>query len=111
MPNATESSRTEVEALDDNDTHSITRASTGLAPVLEEKDQDEPTHSQYPIPDQDAAVTVQRSKRRGLFGHLTLLAEVENPKVYTRKKKWFITFIVAVAGAVAPMGSSIFFRK
>ncbi|KAJ5082823.1 hypothetical protein N7532_011866 [Penicillium argentinense] len=55
------------------------------------------------------AVVVPRLKRRGLFGQLTLVAEVENPKTYPRKMKWFITFIVAVAGATAPMGSSIFF--
>lgn len=57
------------------------------------------------------AVKVPRSKRRGLFGQMTLVAEVEDPKTYPRRMKWFITFIVAVAGATAPMGSSIFFRK
>lgn len=56
-------------------------------------------------------VVVPRLKRRGLFGQFTLLEEVENPKTYSRKKKWFVTFIVAVAGITAPMGSSIFFRK
>ena len=57
------------------------------------------------------AVIVPRLKRRGLLGQLTLVAEVENPKTYPRRMKWFITFIVAVAGATAPMGSSVFFRK
>jgi multidrug resistance protein len=57
------------------------------------------------------AVKVSRLKRRGLFGQLALVAEVENPKTYPRKMKWFITFIVALAGSTAPMGSSIFFRK
>jgi hypothetical protein len=56
-------------------------------------------------------IAVPRLKRRGLFGQLTLLAEVENPKTYLRKTKWFITFIVALAGSTAPMGSSILFRK
>ncbi|OQE24625.1 hypothetical protein PENSTE_c007G05637 [Penicillium steckii] len=55
------------------------------------------------------AVIVPRLKRRGLLGQLTLVAEVENPKTYPRRMKWFITFIVAVAGATAPMGSSVFF--
>ncbi|OOQ87176.1 putative MFS multidrug resistance transporter [Penicillium brasilianum] len=55
------------------------------------------------------AVKVPRLKRRGLFGQMTLVAEVEDPKTYPRKMKWFITFIVAVAGATAPMGSSVFF--
>ncbi|KAJ5168077.1 uncharacterized protein N7482_003671 [Penicillium canariense] len=66
-----------------------------------------------PLPRQstelDPAIQVPRSQRRGLFGQFTLVAEVENPKTYARKMKWFITFIVAVAGATAPMGSSIFF--
>lgn len=57
------------------------------------------------------AVTVLRPKRRGLLGQFALVAEIENPKTYPRKTKWFITFIVAVAGAAAPLGSSIFFRK
>ncbi|KAJ5138499.1 Major facilitator superfamily domain general substrate transporter [Penicillium bovifimosum] len=56
-----------------------------------------------------APIKVARLKRRGLFGQLALVAEVENPKTYPRKTKWFITFIVALAGATAPMGSSIFF--
>ncbi|KAJ5380027.1 uncharacterized protein N7496_002455 [Penicillium cataractarum] len=55
------------------------------------------------------AVKVPRLKRRGLFGQMTLVAEVEDPKTYPRRMKWFITFIVAVAGATAPMGSSVFF--
>lgn len=67
-----------------------------------------PSYHQDP---EDTAVVVPRSQRRGLFGQYTLLAEVEDPKTYTRRKKWFITFIVAVAGSTAPMGSSIFFRK
>jgi hypothetical protein len=57
------------------------------------------------------AVKVSRLKRRGLFGQLALVAEVENPKTYPRRMKWFITFVVALAGSTAPMGSSIFFRK
>ena len=56
-------------------------------------------------------VTVPRNKRRGLFANLAVLPEVEVPKHYPRKTKWFITFVVAVAGAAAPMGSAIFFRE
>ncbi|KAJ5770012.1 uncharacterized protein N7511_002063 [Penicillium nucicola] len=55
------------------------------------------------------AIKVARWKRRGLFGQLALVAEVENPKTYTRRMKWFITFIVALAGSTAPLGSAIFF--
>lgn len=56
-------------------------------------------------------VVVPRLQRRGLFGQFALLAEVDNAQLYPRRTKWFITFIVAVAGATAPMASSIFFRK
>jgi hypothetical protein len=58
----------------------------------------------------ERAVIVPRSKRRGLLGRFTLLAEVEEPKNYPRKTKWFITFVVAVGAMAAPMGSSIFYR-
>jgi hypothetical protein len=58
----------------------------------------------------ERAVAVPRSKRRGLFGRFTLLAEVEDPKSYPRNTKWFITFVVAVGAMAAPMGSSIFYR-
>jgi hypothetical protein len=57
------------------------------------------------------AVKVPRSRRRGLLGRFALVAEVQNPYDYDNNLKWFITFIVALAGAAAPMGSSIFFRK
>lgn len=56
-------------------------------------------------------VKVPRSKRRGLFGRFTLLAEVEEPKHYSRRKKWWITFVVALAAIAAPMGSTIIFRR
>ena len=57
------------------------------------------------------AVKVPRSQRRGLLGRFALIAEVQDPYGYSNNLKWFITFIVAFAGAAAPMGSSIFFRK
>ncbi|RVX74858.1 hypothetical protein B0A52_01135 [Exophiala mesophila] len=50
---------------------------------------------------------VPRSKRRGLFARFTLIAEVTNPYDYSNNLKWFITFIVSVAGAAAPVGSAI----
>ena len=57
------------------------------------------------------ALKVARLKRRGLFGQITLVAEVENPKTYSRNMKWLITFNVALAGSAAPLGSSIIFCK
>lgn len=56
-------------------------------------------------------IVVPRLKRRGLLGQLALVAEIENAKTYSRNMKWFITSIVALAGILAPLGSSIFFRK
>lgn len=54
-------------------------------------------------------VKVPRSQRRGLFGRFTILAEVKEPKHYTRRIKWYITFVVALAAVAAPMGSAIIF--
>jgi hypothetical protein len=54
---------------------------------------------------------VPRKKRRGLFGSLSLLPEVERPYDYADKTKWAITSIVAFAAMAAPMGSSIFYRE
>lgn len=56
---------------------------------------------------QKEAVVVPRGERRGLFANLAVIAEVTEPHDYSRKKKWMITFVVAVAAAAAPMGSSI----
>lgn len=55
-------------------------------------------------------VKVPRSKRRGLFGRCTIVAEVQEPKHYSRRIKWYITFVVALAAVAAPMGSTIIFR-
>ena len=57
------------------------------------------------------AVKVLKSQRRGLLSRFAILAEVEEPKHYSRHSKWFITFVVASAAAAAPMGSAIFYRK
>lgn len=60
---------------------------------------------------QPGPVVIPRLKRRGLFGQLTLIAEVEDARNYGRQTKWFLTFIVAIAALPAPMGSAIFFRE
>ncbi|KEF62367.1 uncharacterized protein A1O9_00339 [Exophiala aquamarina CBS 119918] len=54
-------------------------------------------------------VKVPRARRRGLFSRFALVAEVTNPYDYPNNVKWFITFIVAIAGAAAPVGSAIIF--
>jgi len=53
---------------------------------------------------------VARNQRRGLFGRLAIIPEVESPYDYKNSTKWVITAIVALAGAAAPIGSSIFYR-
>ncbi|KAK5987072.1 MFS transporter OpS2 [Cladobotryum mycophilum] len=55
------------------------------------------------------AVLVPRSERRGMFSNLTLIPEVERPYDYKDSTKWAITFTIAMAAAVAPLGSSIFY--
>ncbi|KAB8079254.1 major facilitator superfamily domain-containing protein [Aspergillus leporis] len=92
----------------DSDFHSIS-PEPRPPQAVEGKDEEQFTPSYTSAADRDVAALVPRLKRRGLFGQLTLLAEAEDPKKYSRKKKWFITFIVAWAGATAPMGSAILF--
>lgn len=58
-----------------------------------------------------ALTIVPRSKRRGLLGRFAIVPEVERPFDYKRSTKWFITAVVALAAAAAPMGSAIFLRK
>ena len=60
--------------------------------------------------DTPPAVKVSHTQRRGFFGRFTFIAEVEEPKHYSRAIKWFITFIVASAAVAAPLGSAIIFR-
>lgn len=71
-------------------------------------DNTQATVQQTTTTDLGPAIVVSRLKRRGLFAQLTLVPEVENPKTYSRKTRWFLTIVVAAAGATAPMGTSIF---
>ncbi|CAG8906304.1 unnamed protein product [Penicillium egyptiacum] len=90
----------------DNDNHSLSGASSNTAD--EENDPENPPRLERQLTELGPPIKVARLKRRGLFGQLALVAEVEDPKTYTRRMKWFITFVVALAGATAPMGSAIF---
>lgn len=87
-----------------------TSATPGVA-CLDEKDVESsvPTNRQGPIRGQ--AIKVPRAKRRGLLGKFSMIAEVEEPKDYPRRIKWFITFVVGMAALAAPLGSTIIFRK
>lgn len=97
--------------VETDDTQSRSHASSivgeGDEKHVDEESQQPPRQST----DLGPAIVVPRMKRRGLFSQLTLVAEVEDPKTYTRRMKWFITFIVAVAAVAAPSGSAIFFRE
>ena len=73
-------------------------------PITEQKDAED-VETEEPGP-----VKVPRSRRRGLFGRFAILAEVEEPKQYSRTTKWYITFVVALAAVAAPLGSTIIFR-
>ena len=66
----------------------------------------DPGSEQRPPP-----IKVPRSQRRGWLGRFTVPAEVEEPKNYLNNTKWFITFVIAVAGMAAPVGSTIILRK
>ena len=57
------------------------------------------------------AKPVPINERRGLLARLSLIPEVDEPKNYSPRAKWTITFIVAIAGAAAPTGSGILLRK
>ncbi|KAH0830783.1 hypothetical protein AYO21_10017 [Fonsecaea monophora] len=52
---------------------------------------------------------IPRLARRGLFASLTLLAEVDDPYLYPKSRKWFITFVVAFAAAATSLGSAIIY--
>lgn len=58
-----------------------------------------------------ALTIVPRSKRRGLFAQFCIIPEVERPYDYSRKTKWTITLIVALAAAGGPLGSNLLYRK
>jgi hypothetical protein len=58
-----------------------------------------------------AAKRVPRPERRGLFGRFTVVPELSSSSDYPRSTKWFMTVIVALAGATSSTGSSIFYRE
>ncbi len=46
------------------------------------------------------SLIVPKFERRGLLSNIALVAERRNAKEYTRRTKWFITFIVAAGAAI-----------
>jgi multidrug resistance protein len=87
-------------------THSTT--ATSHTPT-EIKDVEAQPHILEPEIANPSPIPVPRSHRRGLLATLTLIPEVIEPKDYPRPRKWFLTFVVALAAVAAPMGSAIFF--
>jgi hypothetical protein len=67
--------------------------------------------SETPASIRKSPVSVPRSKRRGLFGSLTLIPEVEEPIYYSRKTKWFLTFVVGFAAATTSLGAAVILRE
>lgn len=56
-----------------------------------------------------ALIKVPKKERRGWFATFSFTPEVTNPYDYHDRTKWFVTFIVSISGAAAPIGSSIIF--
>lgn len=54
-----------------------------------------------------SVVKVPVASRSGLLSRLLIVYEAQEPRHYPRNIKWLITFQIAVAAMVAPMGSSI----
>lgn len=59
----------------------------------------------------EQSTIVPRGSRRGLFASVTMLAEIHNPYLYSKSRKWFITFVVAFAAAATSLGSAIIYRE
>ena len=57
--------------------------------------------------DEEEDFIVNKKSRRGLIAALAVIPEVTDPRMYSRKTKWTITMIVALAAAAAPLGSTI----
>lgn len=72
---------------------------------------DQPPSIRRVVTELGPPIKVPRSEQRGLFGRFSLIPEVIDPKTYPRRTKWSITGVVSAAAVVAPLGSSIFFRK
>ncbi len=60
---------------------------------------------------QNKPISVPRTKRRGLLASFTILAEVDDPYLYSYVVKWFITFVVAFTAAATSLGSAIIYRE
>jgi hypothetical protein len=90
-----------------------THSHSSIASITPAPEQGEQQRSKSRTPSSRSRIStiIPRSKRRGLFGRFTIVPEIENSKEHKRSIKWFITALIALAAATAPMGSAIFLRK
>ena len=109
---------TEGRASDHDDLETLEKSNatpTSNNEKVDEHTQEPPRNNDLEAPRDEEIdpppVKIIHSKRRGILGRFTFIAEVEEPKHYDRKIKWFITFTVAFAAIAAPMGSAIIFRE
>lgn len=54
---------------------------------------------------------IKNIRRRGFLSKYVLIPEVDNPMEYPNRTKWTITAVISLASSLAPLGSSIIFRK
>lgn len=95
---------------DEGSTHSQT--SSTIEPAPAEQGPPSRSKSRSSSVRSHQLVVIPLSKRRGLLARLALIVpEVERPYDYKNSTKWFLTMIVALAAAAAPMGSAIFLRE
>lgn len=105
QPSITINHSDDISAVADTHSASELRPDPEKVSSTPERDAEAGNKSQEPRP-----VPVPRWKRRGLFGSLTLISEVDNPRAYPRSTKWILTCTVSLATLIAPMGTSIFYR-
>lgn len=55
-------------------------------------------------------VVVPRDRRRGYFTRFTVIPETEDPTKDKPSEKWIITTVVALCGAVGPLGGAVIMR-
>lgn len=95
----------------DSSTSPVADSAAAAIPQRHEADLEASCQTSGPGLAPNQPVKVPRMNRRGLFGRFTILAEVNEPTSYPRQTKWFITFVVSMAGVAAPLGSTIIFRE
>lgn len=105
------SSRSPSESSQDVDEIQRDSPNASRSPSLDKTPKENQNRTGSVVSDVEDSIAIPRGERRGWLAKFSVVAEVEDPKHYARRTKWFITAIVAVAAAAAPMGSGIVLRK